>query len=921
MKKITLLTAFFAAIAGFSQANKQKIQTYLDANRGKLQLTSQDISDWVIESEVPGSGTGITSTYIVQRHQGIEVFNAQNNVWIKAGQVLNMPDNNFKSNIASKVNTTTPNLTVLQAIASAYSKVGVTKSANFSITETLSNKSFRLNDGLSDETISAKLVYQPTKENSLKLAWTFQFYSPVNGDLLDLRIDALNGNILEKNNLTISCNFGNHDHLAPHKSVFSFEKSVFKNTINSLTAAPPGIPGQYRVIPYNYTSPNHSPFQLITTTGNLLASPNGWHNANSLTGNVAVLSYTITRGNNAWAKEDAVGDNEVTAGVVINGTSSLTFDFPYGTQTALPTTYTGASTTNLFYMNNIMHDVWYQYGFNENSGNFQKDNFGRGTALGVNNSAGGDIVVADSQDGYSQTTPTLNNANFGTPGDGVRPRMQMFMWNAGAPPTEYITINSPASIAGTRVATTNVFNTTDRIPVPEAPNGITADFALVTSTPLDPLQNPNSACGPITNAAAIAGKIALIRRGGCLFRDKVKKAQDAGALAVIVIDTVANNPTRLSMSSDAVVGITIPALFVTKEIGDPLAAAVSEGTVNGKIEVPLGLYLYADGSFDNTIIAHEYGHGISNKLIGGPANSSCMTNDEQMGEGWSDWFGLMMQLKAGDVGTTPLGVGTYVENQPNTGSGIRTFRPFPYTPENVDQIVAYPYTTDMTLNPSTLARTNVGADVPGGGIYVVGTTWAVTMWDLTWAYIAKYGYDADIYNGTGGNNKVMRLALDALKLQTCNTASFISARNNLIAADQATTGGADYCLITDVFARRGMGLNASSGLPTSRLDQVEDFTPFPAGPNCTLAINYFENNDYLRISPNPSNGMYSIKITNYTGKISLEVVDLNGRLILSNNNIDFDNEKTIDLSQYQSGVYLLKVVGEKLNYTQKLIKN
>ena len=507
MKKITLLTAFFVAVTGFSQSSKQKIQTYLDNNREKLRLTTQDVSDWVIESEVPGSGTGITSTYVVQRHQGIEVFNAQSNVWIKGGSVLNM-ESNFRANVASRVNTTTPNLTVLQAIASAYSKVGVTKPTNFTIVETLSNKTFKLNDGIDlEEVISAKLVYQTTKENQLNLAWGFQFYSPANGDLLDLRVDALTGAILEKNNLTISCNFGNHDHLASEKkAIFSFEKSVWNNS-KAITAAAPGTPGQYRVIPYNYTSPSHSPFELITTTGNLLACPNGWHDSNTLVGTNAALKFTYTRGNNVWAKSDPTGDNETTVDPNVDGTAALTFDFPYGLQTSLPTTYSQASTTNLFYMNNIMHDVWYQYGFTEAAGNFQKDNYGRAGTGGAVSSATGDYVFADAQDGYSQATATLNNANFSTPNDGSRPRMQMFLWNAGAPPTNYITINGTSPIAGPLAATTNVFEGTDRIAVPGAPNGITSDLVLYTNAP-NPLPTnaviSNSALREIVGADALA---------------------------------------------------------------------------------------------------------------------------------------------------------------------------------------------------------------------------------------------------------------------------------------------------------------------------------------------------------------------------------------------------------------------------------
>ena len=57
MKKITLLTILMLSVAGFSQTNRQLIQTYLESNKAKFDLTSQDLTDWSILSEVPGSGT------------------------------------------------------------------------------------------------------------------------------------------------------------------------------------------------------------------------------------------------------------------------------------------------------------------------------------------------------------------------------------------------------------------------------------------------------------------------------------------------------------------------------------------------------------------------------------------------------------------------------------------------------------------------------------------------------------------------------------------------------------------------------------------------------------------------------------------------------------------------------------------------
>ena len=257
----------------------------------------------------------------------------------------------------------------------------------------------------------------------------------------------------------------------------------------------------------------------------------------------------------------------------------------------------------------------------------------------------------------------------------------------------------------------------------------------------------------------------------------------------------------------------------------------------------------------------------------------------------------MNQIKVGDTGAEARGIGTYAINQLPTDGGIR----------------AYHYSTDMAINPLTLANSNDAEP------HNRGETWTAVLWDLTWAYINKYGFDPNMYTGTGGNNKVMRLVIDALKLQSCNTSSFISSRDNLFAADQATTGGQDYCLIADVFQRRGMGLNASSGSVDSAVDQVEDFTAFPPGPNCTLAVDYFANPDLIRVYPNPTQGDVQLRISQYTGKISMQVVDTNGRIVFSENDNSFAIEKTLHLGNLQQGIYLLQLSGDQLKYTQKIV--
>ena len=879
MKKITSALFFLVPMLAISQNPEQKIQAYLNANLAKSGLTTQDVSDWIIESKLNSTSTGIDNYFVKQRFQGTEVFNSISNFWVKNGEVINVAGENFVPNLAQKINTTNPSLNAIQALNSALPGLGLS-GGRHEIIETVSAKEFKISNG-DLHPITAELVFQDTPQGNLRLAWDFTIETPGHQDMWSVRVDAVSGQILVKNNMVLSCNFdapldkpllGNQDN-------FVFAKQFYKPQ-----SALEVQSGSYRVFPLGTESPAFGPRQLVATPHNVTASPFGWHDTNGAAGN----EFTTTRGNNVNAAEDRDGQNN-TGGVFADGGASLLFDFPYSGTGAQNNAYTAAATTNLFYMNNIMHDVWYQYGFNELNGNFQKNNYGKGGTT----SFLGDAVNADSQDSADQTPSATNrnNANFATPNDGSAPRMQMYVWTV-AP--RFFFVTSPASLTGAYQAALNAFDP-GFVPIPVEPDFLQSDLILYQ----DAGATTNEGCGAASNAAQMAGKIVLIRRGTCDFVVKVINAQNAGATAVIVTD---NLPNQLVNMSGADANITIPALFITKELGDALIAAMQTSPVNVKLSSPPTDFVSADGDFDNGIIAHEYGHGISTRLTGGPANSTCLFNDESMGEGWSDWIALMMQLKTGDVGTTPKGIAAFASSQPaEGGGGIRSL----------------PYSTDMAINGKTLGDSNT---VSANYRYDVGEVWASMLWDLTWAYIEKYGFDPNIYSGTGGNNKVMRIVLDGLKLQPCSP-GFVSARNAIIAADQASTGGADYCMIWEVFARRGLGVNASSGSTANANDQVENFTEPAPGPNCTLGLDYFNYDDNIRVYPNPSNGMVSIRVNNYVGKVNVQVVDVNGRVVFQKRAADFNIEATLNLSHLQKGMYIVKVDAENLNFSKKLILN
>jgi len=140
-----------------------------------------------------------------------------------------------------------------------------------------------------------------------------------------------------------------------------------------------------------------------------------------VTGPAAWVTNNTTIGNNVDAYLDRDNNNAADAnGRPVSATRNFEYTFDL---TVAPTTVTNqmAAVTNLFYLNNVIHDKLYSYGFNEAAGNFQTNNFGNG-------GAGNDPVNAEAQDGGG-----TNNANFATPADGSRPRMQMYLWNRTTP--------------------------------------------------------------------------------------------------------------------------------------------------------------------------------------------------------------------------------------------------------------------------------------------------------------------------------------------------------------------------------------------------------------------------------------------------------------------------------------------------------
>lgn len=787
---------------------------YIEQNQKTLDLHEDDIKNFLVRDVYTTRHNGLTHVYLNQSHQDVAVYNAIINVNIlPSGEVLNI-GNRFINNLNKKVNSSTPSLAPTEAVQKVMQRFELNNiDQQINLQSKISDHAYTFEpSGIALEPIKVNLVYQPTPDKTVRLAWMVELYQLDAQHWWNVRVDAQTGEILAHHDQVIHCNF---DH--PGESCGTHNHAIHKNTpspINELFNL-----NTYNVFPMPLESPNHGDAALITAPANATASPFGWHDTDGLSG----PEFTITRGNNVHAYQDIFATNS-SLGDEPDGGPSLDFDFPFDVSSNQPYTQIDPAVVNLFYWNNVIHDVWYQYGFDEVSGNFQVNNYGNG---GVD----GDWVRAEALDGGG-----TNNANFGTAQDGSGARMQMFIWTnqplpgGGADPL--LVVTNPVDIVGEYPMQQGAFG--GALPNP----AISSEIVLVD----DGVDTGSDACEDLINGADFTGQIALIDRGSCEFGTKILRAENEGAIAAIICNNIPGDGTFAMGAGADGNAVTIPSVMMSFEDCEILKSALPGVTVEfgaPEFEIPMPGPTGFDGDFDNGIIVHEYGHGISIRLTGGPSTGSCLFNQEQAGEGWSDWFALAMTTTEDNNAEEGRGIGTYAIGQSTVGGGIRQF----------------PYSRDMDVNPHTYGNVpNVA--VPHG----VGSVWCVMIWDLYWNLVDEYGFDSDIYNGTGGNNIAMQLVLDGLKLQACDP-SFIESRDAILAADEANYDGANQCLIWETFARRGLGVSASAG-GNEAFDTPNFCVPVQVTKTAQEEVNAGETVTYtLEITNNLSTLLSDVEIT------------------------------------------------------------
>lgn len=634
-------------------------------------LGVSDVGDLEVTDSYRSAHNGVSHVYLRQQHRGLDVLDAVATINVgRDGEVVHSG-----SRLLSDLDGVASGelaLTAADAYAAAAKALELTTPAGVRVLDRSSatDRATTLSEGgLAARPVRAHLAYQAVDGSTARLAWVLDIELPSQQHWYLASVDAETGALLTHTDLVVS-EQAEHTHAATGRPEEFPGKGQARPANTPFGAAGVEDGSSYNVFELPLESPNDGPRTIVENPADPAHSPFGWHDLDGEPGH----DTTITEGNNVSAYADT-GDLGVSyVGLSLpeydndgpdpdpaaqpDGGDGLDFDHPFDPDDPTALQNRAAAVTNLFYWNNTIHDVLAGYGFDEEAGNFQVTNY---TGAGV----GGDSVKAQAQDGGGP-----NNANFATPPEGERPRMQMFLWDPSV--------------------------------------------------------------------------IALISGAGAV--------QDDAKAKLI------------------------------------------------------------DGDFDSGVITHEYGHGVSNRLTGGPSEVTCLRTrevQEQMGEGWSDYLAVAMTMREGDTGADPRGLGNYViYKDSRSGDGIRPA----------------PYSTDMSINPATY-NTIRNAAAPHG----VGYVWASMLYDLYWGLVDKHGFNPDVRGdwSTGGNNLATQLVMDGMKFQPCKP-GFADGRDAILAADEALTGGVNQCEIWSAFARRGLGVDADQGTSASKTDGFEGFE-LPAG--------------------------------------------------------------------------------------------
>ncbi|MFO0761155.1 MAG: M36 family metallopeptidase [Byssovorax sp.] len=562
----------------------------------------------------------------------------------------------------------------------------------------------------------------------------------------------------------------------------SGNKRPLDGPIADFTPSPSGVPDD--------TLPPFIPPVLVSMDGFN-------HNPDKKADSWLFPGATETAGNNVDAYTDhAAPDGYSNGDLRATTTSDHTFDRVYDvTKEPLDSpAQSMAAVTQLFFTTNWMHDYWYDSGFDEAAGNAQRYNGGRGGLEG-------DELHAEAQDGALEGN--LDNANMYTPADGDSPRMQMYIWSGLESRSVVLTPGGSIASAGSDFGPGS-FQLSGEVALVDDGTAPTAD-----------------ACQPIVND--VSGKIALLHRGTCTFKQKVVYAQQAGAIGVLL----ANNqpgapPFPAGDDPEIATKVTIPVIPITMADGAAIEAALGSGPVSVAASRSQGVH--PDGTIDSPVIAHEWGHYLHHRLV----DCNTLQCDGQS-EGWGDFLAMTLMVRPEDDlhGAYASTIYAVMASQNAVYFGLRRV---PYSVDFSKNDFTFKHIADGEPLPDDIPLLEIGG--PNSEVHNTGEIWTQMLFEGYIGLLDRTKQPDAPYSFEQARRRMADYVVAGMSL-TPPQPTFNEQRDALLAAAFAADPD-DMLVLAKGFAKRGLG-SCSVSPPKDTADNTGLTESFELAPSLHIA--------------------------------------------------------------------------------------
>ncbi len=388
------------------QPHAEQLRAFLAEHAALVGLDAGQVGDLVVRADYTNPDGNLSYVDLGQELNGLPVFRGEaRGAFTRDGRLVRVISNLAPHLEAAALPTSAGH--ARDAVAAAARHIGrEAGEADLEVREQREHGTVvEFARGQFDGPTTAEQMYFPVEPGVARLAWRVLLWEPVAA--FYVIVDAETGALLWRKNIA------NDQATSATYGVYASDSPAPLSPTN----ATPGSGIQGAIVSRS----------SVTLIGN--EPPNTFNNLGWITD-----GGTTTDGNNVEAGVDRDGTNGVDAtGKPVSAGRNFSYAYnpapgnpapgeePNGAAYPPLSDYRSGVVTNLFYWTNRYHDALYNLGFTELARNFQNDNFGRGG------------VAADRVSAEAQDSAGTNNANFATPADGGRGRMQMFLFPSPTP--------------------------------------------------------------------------------------------------------------------------------------------------------------------------------------------------------------------------------------------------------------------------------------------------------------------------------------------------------------------------------------------------------------------------------------------------------------------------------------------------------